>query len=102
MRALAKKAGWGRIHVMKIPAERASYLAKYLSKKRPECLKGWRLWAAFGNWEWTRVKDVVFDSLFSRIYRACKEQFGWTGREDFFSRRRIVLMHELADLTGDP
>jgi hypothetical protein len=41
-RELAFLAGWGRIHVMRIPPERASYLAKYLSKDRPECLKGWR------------------------------------------------------------
>ncbi len=57
-RELAFLAGWGRIHVMRIPPERASYLAKYLSKERPECLKGWRLWAGFGDWDWTKVKDV--------------------------------------------
>ena len=59
-RALAEKAGWGRIHVKRIPAERVSYLAKYLSKERVECLKRWRLWAAFGGgWEPTKVKDVI-------------------------------------------
>ena len=44
-RALAEKAGWGRIHVTVMPAEHARYLAKYLSKERPPCLKRWRLWA---------------------------------------------------------
>ena len=34
-RALAEKAGWGRIHVTVMPAEHARYLAKYLSKDRP-------------------------------------------------------------------
>lgn len=78
-RELVKQAGWGRIHVMRIPVERAAYLAKYLSKGRPPCLKGWRLWAGFGEWEWTKVKDLVTQSRFSTIYRACKEWLGWTG-----------------------
>ncbi|MEY2486179.1 MAG: hypothetical protein QOH39_1827 [Verrucomicrobiota bacterium] len=90
-RLLAEKAGWGRIHVRRIPAERVGYLAKYLSKDRPECLKRWRLWAGFGqSWEWTKVKDVVSDSALSRIYRACKEWQGWTGKGEFFERMALV------------
>lgn len=92
--SLAKKAGWGRIHVQKIPVERAGYLAKYLSKKRPECLKRWRLWAGFGAWEWTKVRDVVFDSPFSRIYKACREWLGWTGNRNFFQRMMLVQILE--------
>jgi hypothetical protein len=93
-RVLAEKAGWGRIHVKRIPGGRVSYLAKYLSKDRPECLKRWRLWAGFGaNWEWTKVKDVISDSLFSRIYRACKDWQGWTGKGKFFER--MVLVRKL-------
>ena len=65
-RVMAEKAGWGRIHVKRIPSERVTYLAKYLSKQRPQCLKRWRLWAAFGAGEPTKVKDVVSNSLFSR------------------------------------
>lgn len=98
-RALAKQAGWGRIHVTRIPSERAGYLAKYLSKHRPECLKGWRLWAGFGEWEWTRVKDVVFNSLFCRIYRACKEAFSWTGNKNFRDRMRLVQWLEIRTVT---
>ena len=89
-RQLAKQAGWGRIHVMRIPTDRAGYLAKYLSKERPPCLKRWRLWAGFGEWDWTRVKDVVFESRFCRIYRACKEWLHWTGNREFFDRMRLV------------
>jgi hypothetical protein len=98
-RELAIKAGWGRIHVMRIPPERASYLAKYLSKQRPECFKGWRLWAGFGDWDWTKVKDVVFDSLFCRIYRACKEAFSWTGNKNFRDRMRLVQWLEVRTIT---
>jgi hypothetical protein len=80
-----------------MPAEHASYLAKYLSKERPECLKRWRLWASFGEgWDPTKVKDVVKQTLFSTIYRACKEWQGWTGRGVFFERmdfvRRMLFM----------
>ncbi len=73
-RELAEKAGWGRVHVAVMPAVHVQYLAKYLSKDRPPCLKRWRLCAAFGEgWEPTRVKDLTRESLFSTIYLACKE-----------------------------
>ena len=90
-RELAEHAGWGRIHVARMPSEHAGYLAKYLSKERPECLHRWRLWAGFGKgWEWTKVKDVIRETLFSQIYRACKEWRGWTGRAGFFERMQLV------------
>jgi len=101
VRALAIKAGWGRVHVMRIPAEKAAYLAKYLSKERPECLKGWRLWAGFGNWDWTKVKDVLLDSPFSNIYRGCKEWLHWTGNKEFFARTRFVAFMELQTIMND-
>ena len=100
-RELAKQAGWGRIHVMRIPNERAGYLAKYLSKDRPPCFKGWRLWAGFGEWDWTRVKDLICDSAFSRIYRACKEWLSWTGKRGFFDRMRFVGFLEMRSAAED-
>jgi hypothetical protein len=97
-RELAIKAGWGRIHVTPMPSENASYLATYLSKERPECLYGWRLWAGFGKgWEWTKVKDVMQETLFSQIYRAWKEWKHWTGRNEFFDR--VALVHRVMMLT---
>ena len=90
-RELATRAGWGRIHVVRMPSGHAGYLAKYLSKERPECLHRWRLWAGFGQgWDWTKVKDVMRETMFSRIYRACKEWKGWTGRKGFFRRMDFV------------
>ena len=80
---------------MGIPVERAGYLAKYRSKERPQCLKGWRLWAGFGAWDWTRVKDLLSQSRFSTIYRACKEWLGWTGKKGFFDRMKLVAQIEL-------
>ncbi len=90
-RELATQAGWGRIHVTRMPSEHAGYLAKYLSKERPECLHRWRLWAGFGQgWEWTKVKDVIRETLLSSVYRACKEWKGWTGRIGFFDRMEFA------------
>jgi len=94
-RLLAKQAGWGRIHVMRIPIERAGYLAKYLSKERPACLKRWRLWAGFGEWDWTRVKDLLSQSRFSTIYRACQKWLRWTGNKGFFERVEFVALLEM-------
>ena len=96
-RGLATQAGWGRIHVARMPSDHAGYLAKYLSKDRPECLYRWQLWAGFGKgWEWTKVKDVIRETLFSRVYQACKEWRGWTGKRNFFERmdttRRMLMM----------
>ena len=94
-RELAMKAGWGRIHVAQMRSEHAGYLAKYLSKERPECLYRWRLWAGFGKgWEWTKAKDVSRETLFSGIYRACKKWKGWTGRKQFLER--IAFVRRLA------
>ena len=60
----------------------------------------WRLWAGFGDWDWTKVKDVTFDSLFCRIYRACKEAFSWTGNKNFRDRMRLVQWLEVRTITG--
>jgi len=95
-RELATQAGWGRIHVTPMPSEHSAYLATYLSKERPECLYRWRLWAGFGKgWEWSKVNDVVRETLFSRIYQACKKWKDWTRRGQFFERmdcvRRIII-----------
>ena len=101
-RRLAQLAGWGRIHVKRTPKERAGYLAKYLSKDRPPCLKGWRLWAGFGkDWDWTKVKDIACETITTRIYQACKEAYGWTGRKGFFDRMRLVRFLVMRTIVED-
>jgi hypothetical protein len=67
--ALGQRAGFGRINVKAIPRERASYLGKYLSKERPACFKGTRLWAPVGQIEGSKVRDIVVDSPWTRAYR---------------------------------
>lgn len=55
---------------MRVGKDIGEYLAKYLSKSdRAECLKGKRLWAAFGDVPWTRVKDIRVQSWLGTEYR---------------------------------
>ncbi len=98
-RVLAVKAGWGRIHVKRIPAEKALYMGKYLTKEdRAPCLKGWRLWAAFGAWESTKVKDVKFESEFNKIIR---HLIATNGRLSYFKRLALADEIYFKQLCGD-
>jgi hypothetical protein len=36
------------------------------------------------------VKDVIRETLFSKVYAACKEWKSWTGRGKFFERMDLV------------
>jgi len=89
-RRLAKIAGWGRIHVTRANAETAKYLGKYLSKEREPCLKRWRLWAGFGKWDWSRVKDICVESPRGTIWRACAQAFHWVGNRAFAEKKSMV------------
>ena len=68
---LSERYGFGRIHVTPVfdVAKGIKYLCKYLAKARPACLKGSRLWSAFGDVARTRVKDIVTDMPFCRLLR---------------------------------
>ena len=69
VRAIAERHGFGRIHVKRCGKWVADYLAKYLSKEvRAGCLKGKRLWAAFGDATWTRVNDIIVRSWLGEEY----------------------------------
>ena len=69
VRRIAERHGFGRIHVKRCGKWVAEYLAKYLSKEvRAGCLKGKRLWAAFGDATWTRVKDIIVRSWLGAEY----------------------------------
>jgi len=73
VRSIAEKFGffWLEMKECYTAAGLSSYLAKYLSKQhRPECLKGKRLWSAFGKWHHSKVKNVRCLSEFSVAYRA--------------------------------
>jgi len=69
--SMCERYGVGRIDVRRITdaAQAISYVCKYLSKDRKRCLKGARLWSAFGKIERTRVRDVLVDTPKVRLLR---------------------------------
>jgi len=68
---MCERYGFGRIDVRRITdaAQAISYVCKYLSKRRERCLKGARLWSAFGKIERTRLRDVLVDTPKVRLLR---------------------------------
>jgi hypothetical protein len=67
----SKRYGFGRLNVKLVgdTARATKYLCKYLSKRRPNCLRRARLWSAFGDIEPTKVKDVLTDTPMSKLIR---------------------------------
>jgi len=102
VRKMLRQAGSGRTHVKRVSVCRGKYLAKYLGKSRPEALKGWRLWAGFGDWEWSKVKDIVVSSPVGDAWKACKALSGWSGKEPFWLRRQVAQRWYHAWLRDEP
>jgi hypothetical protein len=76
VRPIAKRYGFGRIHVERTKKEDASkiahYMAKYLGKgfqQRPDCFKHKRLWACVGHFIGYLVKNTVFETGFTRFFK---------------------------------
>jgi len=69
--SMCERYGFGRIDVRRITdaAQAIGYVCKYLSKRRERCLKGARLWSAFGKIERTRVRDILVDTPKVRLLR---------------------------------
>lgn len=62
VRKRTTRHGFGRIHVLKLPAERAAYCIKYLVKALRE-QTGRRLWACVG-YKGVRSADVIIEDTF--------------------------------------
>jgi hypothetical protein len=80
VRIIAKRSGFGRIHVRKIKeSKHALYLSKYLHKQdRVEALAGCRLWAAFGRVKGSKVKDIEVHSKGADVWQYLKTMVrGW-------------------------
>jgi hypothetical protein len=81
----------GRVNVVTIPKSDGHYLGKYLSKqRRPDCFKGVRLWASFGGFPSEKVKDIVCDSPFTRVYHMLKAAFAEFASLPFAQRAQAV------------
>lgn len=106
VREISTRLGFGRIHVKRIPAEAAVYIAKYLGKgfNRGELGKGVRLWSPFGSRfsavKFTRVRDVeclVDGAPAPTLFREVSTRlFGrpstWTYREFSLVRSLVALI----------
>jgi len=68
VRILSDRAGFGRIHVVKIRPGSEYYVSKYLGKQRrgPE-LKGERLWQSFGRVAGVAVRSIRIESTINTI-----------------------------------
>lgn len=90
-----KKVGWefGRPHVepcldLSNPEALAGYLAKYVSKalgSRPPCLKGMRLWACWGNFKGTKVKNVHRTTGLTVFLRRCVAICQWDDEKFYYN-----------------
>jgi len=101
VRAVCKSAGWGRVHVLRIAGERAGYVAKYLGKKRPEALKGWRMVATFGAFDRTRFADIVVHTLRASLFRRAALA-GFFRDLSFGERCTLISRWEWAHVAGLP
>jgi hypothetical protein len=81
VRHLWERAGGGRVNVKPIPKDKAGYVAKYVAKAQ-EALDRTRIWAYIGPCRdlVTRIKDVMIQSNWTRIYRALATMRDTEGR----------------------
>lgn len=106
LRELSDRAGFGRIHVVEIEGADmlavTEYLGKYLSKSRPEALKGRRLWAPFGDWPeaTTKVREIKKDTLASRVFACLRGKFGWDSCAAVHYRHRMALLEHCMRLVA--
>jgi len=103
VREAARNADWGRIHVRRIKANRWSYVAKYLFKPRIAAFKGWRLWSCFNMPERSRMKDIIIDTLRSRLFSYGFIKYGkyWRGLR-WGEKLQAVRQWERETIEGRP
>jgi len=73
---IARKHGFGRVHVQKCNPETANYLGKYLTKGQPELAKGCRRWGTIGWPNGTKVRDIKIESDFHRNMETVQNKIG--------------------------
>jgi hypothetical protein len=97
MKKMGKSYGFGRIEAKRADEGSIKYLAKYLNKEREECMKSARLWSAFGDFVWCKCKDIVFDSPFTRIYRALCMTYSGFSKAKWCERYQAVMNQYFRD-----
>jgi len=82
-RLIAYQAGWGRVSCKPVDytAGAVGYCCKYLGKRRPSVLKGWRLAVPFGIVSPVRLIDIVKTTALTEAWAHCAKSpyFGKLG-----------------------
>lgn len=106
LRLKTEAAGFGRIHVRRIPGKKAEYIAKYLTKQRSTA-PGVRMWSCVG-FEGTKAKDVViYDSVWEDLklimnHYPAPSGYNFTARVDLAKQRLWKLKVETMRRDGEP
>ena len=82
VRPISNKWGFGRIHVKRIPGEKAFYVCKYVTKTGTKLDRGLRVWAVFGSWKayHVKVRDIEIDTFEKRAWKKANEA-GWIEKD---------------------
>ena len=84
VRRLAIRAGFGRIHVVRVrKIEDVAYLAKYLGKQTDGLKKGTRRWGFIGSFKGSRVRDIRVESMLAENCRRVRAVAGCWGQSLF-------------------
>ena len=93
LRPKAEAAGFGRIHVRRLPGKKATYVAKYLTKYRSNS-PGVRLWACVG-FQGVKIKDVIIENEEWEEIKMVMKQYPAPAGYDFYAKRdQAVKRHQ--------
>jgi len=98
VRSVCLNSGWGRCHVTRVRKGREFYVMKYLSKTRPEALKGWRLVATFGMPDRSRMSDIICEGLRPALMRLAAR---WARSVRWNTRLSMVARWEHRYIRGE-
>lgn len=88
LRVKTEAAGFGRIHVKRVPGRAAEYIAKYLTKQRATS-PGIRMWACVG-FAGTKTKDIeIHDSRWEDL-KMVMNKYPAPAGYNFYARRELA------------
>ncbi len=88
LRVKTEAAGFGRIHVKRIPGRAAQYVAKYLTKHRVTT-PGIRMWACVG-FEGCKAKDVIIEDNRWDDLKMVMKKYPAPSGYNFYARRELA------------
>jgi hypothetical protein len=88
LRLKTEAAGFGRIHVRRIPGKKAEYIAKYLTKQR-STVPGIRMWSCVG-FKGTNAKDVVIENKEWDDLKLIMSYYPAPGGYNFYARLNLA------------